>query len=390
MKTSIRDLKRKRASLLDEAEALIASAEAETRDLSEAEQPEYEKRMAEVQRIDRQIEIAKGRETGERAAEARSLGDADAAKAEFRAILRGETRAMEAGTDADGGFAVPEQIDRMIQAQLLDVSLMRRVATVVSTATTDWKKLINTRGASSGWAGETDARAETATPQLAQIAPPTGELYAYPWVTNHLLQDAFFDPEAFLSENVLDEFAMQEGAAFLTGDGADKPKGLMTYPTAATADAGRAFGTMEHMVAGAAAAVTPDELVDLIYKVRAPYRQGAGVAWMMNSATVSKIRKLKDADGRFIWSDSLTEGQPARLLGYPVIEAEDMPDMAADGLPIAFGNFRRGYTITDRMGMTVIRDNVTKPGWTKLYFAKRVGGALTDSNAVKFLKMAAA
>lgn len=386
-----REYLERRAAALDEAEALTAAAETEKRAMTETEATDFEARMSEVSDLDRKIALAERRDDQQRRGEGRTLGDdpMDAAKTELRALMRGEVRAMSIGTPGDGGHAVPEQIDRMVASQLLDVSPIRRIASVVTTASSDYKKLVNVRGATSGWSAETGTRSATDTPTLEQVTPPGGELYAYASATNWLLDDAMFDVEAFLRQNVVDEFALQEGAAFVAGNGTNKPKGFATYTTAATADASRAFGTLEHHLAAATGAATGDELIELVYKLRPSYRQGEGVAWVMNSTTASVIRKLKDAEGRYLWSDSLTAGQPAQLLGYAVVEAEDMPDLGAGALPIAFGNWRRGYQITDRVGMTMIRDNITQPGWTKFYFAKRTGGAVIDSNAIKFLKMAA-
>ncbi|MAS42236.1 MAG: phage major capsid protein [Rhodobacteraceae bacterium] len=386
-----RELMEKRAAALDAAEALLNAAEAEKRDLSEAERPDYEARMAEVGALDRRIELAERRDEQHRRGEGRALGDDPeaAAKAEFRAMLRGEARAMSGTVDPNGGYTIPEQIDRVIANQLLDVSPIRRWASVV-TAGADYKKLVNVRGATSGWTGENGVRGLTATSTLRQIVPPSGELFAYTPLTNWLLQDSAFDMEAFIRSDIADEFALQEGAAHVAGDGIDKPLGFTAYPTVATADATRPAGTLQHLLTDNASLFSADELVDLVYKLRPSYRQGAGVGWIMNSMTASVIRKMKDDYGRFLWTDSLTMGQPSQLLGYPVLEAEDMPDIDAGALPIAFGNWRRGYLITDRVGTTMIRDNITEPGVTKFYFAKRTGGAVVDGNAIKFLKMAAA
>ncbi|MFO7853940.1 MAG: phage major capsid protein [Paracoccaceae bacterium] len=312
------------------------------------------------------------------------------ALAEMRSVLRGETRALSGVTATAGGNAVPAEIDRIIQDELRDISPMRRVAEVVASNSGDYTKLVSTGGAGSGWAAEDDTRSATSEPDIQAVQPPGGEVYAYASASRWLLEDAVFDVSAWLRDNVTTAFGVAEGAAFVGGDGADKPKGLTSYTTAATADGSRTFGTLEHVLAASPTAVTGDELIGLVYKVRPVYRQGEGVGWMMNSTTASAIRKLKDADGRYLWTDSLAAGQPPTLLGWPVIEAEDMPDMGADALPIAFGNFRRGYLIADRAGLTMVRDEISQPGYVKFYFARRVYGAVTDSSAIKFLKMAAA
>lgn len=386
----LKDLQNEKTAVLDRRETRADKAALEKRGLTTEEVTQDDTDRDELRRIERQIEIAEARDEQDRSTEGRATGtDAERADAEFRAFaVKGETRAMNISTEAEGGHLVPEQIDRTIAKQSLETSPVRRVANVVSVSTSDYKKLVNRRGATSGWAGEDDTRTETATPVLAQIAPPMGELFAYPKVSNHIIDDAFIDIPAFLSENVTDEFVMQEGAAFVNGDGVNKPKGFMTGPMTDEADDARAFGTLQFVNSGSATTITDtDALIDLVTAVRPSYRMGA--SWMMNTATAAVLRKLKDADGRYLWTDSLTEGQPSRLLGYPVTEAEDMGDIEADGFPIAFGNFKRGYLIVDRVGLRVIRDQVTLPGWTKFYFAKRVGGALIDSNAIKLMKVAA-
>ncbi|MEM7671082.1 MAG: phage major capsid protein, partial [Pseudomonadota bacterium] len=257
------------------------------------------------------------------------------AKAQFTKAIAGqiEMRDMSIGVNADGGHTVPLQIDSMILDQLVDISPVRQVAEVVQTETSNYKKLINARGTTSAWVGETDTRSATSTPQFEAVEPPGGELMAYPAITNWLLQDSAFNLDSFIRENVATEFAVQEGAAFISGDASNKPRGFLSKPTATTGDDVRAFGTLQEMAAAGTTAVTGDELVDLLYTLRPSYRQGDGVAWMMNSTTAAVIRKLKDGDGNYLWAQGLQAGQPSTLLGYRVVEAEDMPDMAADAYP---------------------------------------------------------
>lgn len=302
--------------------------------------------------------------------------------------------AMSTDSAPDGGFALPKEIDMLIQSQLIDLSPMRTACgggRLVGTS--DYHKIINKRGASVGWAGERDPRTETETPQLADIAPPMGELWAYPAITQWALDDSQFDLGVFMQENVTDEFSLQEGTAFLNGDGIKKPMGLMSAPISAADDATRPFGTFQFVKSGGASgfsATDPaDALIDLVYSVASVYRAGPGVGWQMNSTTAGAVRKFKDADGNYIWQQSMQAGQPSSLLGYPVWENEDMPDIAADALPIAFGNWPKGYIIVDRTGVKVLRDPYTKPGWLRFYISRRVGGAPADSRAIKFLKIAA-
>ena len=325
-----------------------------------------------------------------------SLEDREALKALKAYFRSGDVQAaLSTGSDPDGGYAVPSKIDSEIEKLLLNDVPMRRVCNVIKTDTPNYQKLVNKGGTASGWVDETEARPETGTPQLAAITPFWGELYTNPAATQRMLDDAMFDVASFLAEGVNDEFALQENAAFLTGNGVKKPKGLLSYSTSTDADATRAFGTLQHVVSGdaagfktATATVSPaDCLIDLMHAVRAVYRNNA--TWMMNSATAAIVRKFKDLDGNYIWNRNLIIGQPPTLLGYPVVENETMPDVGAGALAIAFGDFRRAYTIVDRIGTTVLRDPYSNKPYVHFYTTKRVGGFLCNSQAVKLLKISA-
>lgn len=299
-----------------------------------------------------------------------------------------EAKSLSIGVDADGGYAVPEELDHGIEKLLRDISPIRRIANVVQIGSANYKKLVNTGAAASGWVSETGSRAETTSPTFAEVVPPLGELYANPAATQQMLDDAFFNVEDWLADELSQEFAQQEGNAFINGNGTDKPKGFLSYTTAATDDAARAFGTLEHIASGVAgdfAASDPsDILVDLVYSLRPIYR--AGAVFVMNTNMIAEIRKFKDADGDYLWRPGLADGAPASLMGYAVVEAEDMPDKASASLSIAFGNFRRGYTITDRMGTRVLRDPFSNKPYVHFYTTKRTGGAVVNSEAIKLLK----
>jgi HK97 family phage major capsid protein len=328
----------------------------------------------------------------------KSAGDTvDPARAAFveRYLRRGqdvgvELKSLTNVSGAEGGFAVPREIDAMIARTMKGRSPMRAVANVVQTGSAGYRKLIATAATAAGWVGETAPRPETATRSFAEIVPPTGELYANPAASPAMLDDAMFDVESWLADEIAREFAVAEGTAFITGNGVNRPKGLLTYATTAQNDNLRAFGTIQHVASGAAgafAAANPqDRLVDLVHALRSPYRQGA--VWLMNSDTLGRIRKLKTTDGAFIWQPGLVEGQSATLLGYPVVEAEDMPDVAADSLSIAFGNFKEAYVIADRGETAILRDPFSNKPFVHFYATKRVGGALVNSEAVKLMKFA--
>ena len=302
-----------------------------------------------------------------------------------------ELKSLSGAVLADGGYAVPRQIDAAISRALTSMSPIRTIAQVVQTGTAGYRKLIATGGVSSGWVSETAGRPETATPRFTEIAPPSGELYANPAASQAMLDDAAFDLESWLASEIATEFAHAEGRAFVLGTGVNQPKGFLTAPVAATADAARAQGTLQFVTSGAAAdfATTNPEtrLIDLVHTLKSGHRQGA--TWVMNSATLARVRKFKTADGGFLWQPGLVEGQPDRLLGYPVIEAEDMPDVAADAFPVAFGNFRNGYLIAERSATSILRDPFTNKPFVHFYATKRIGGQLLDSEAIKLLKIAA-
>ena len=302
-----------------------------------------------------------------------------------------ERKAMNVGTPADGGYAVPIQQDRDIMRLLTDLSPMRQVCRVMTVGTEDYRKLVNLGGTASGWVGETDARPATAGPTLAQLKPSFGELYANPEVTQKALDDIFFDVEGELSQDISESFAVLEGKAFLSGTGTNQPVGLLTAKTSAEADSARAFGTVQHIATGVAdnfpASDPADVLIDLIYSMKAGYRTGA--RFMLASTTLAAIRKWKDKDGNYIWQPSMQDGQPGSIFGYGYVTNEDMPAVGAGAIPGVFGNFQQAYVIFDRMGIRSLRDPYTNKPFVGFYTTKRVGSMIANTQAVKFLKCVA-
>jgi HK97 family phage major capsid protein len=302
----------------------------------------------------------------------------------------GEIKSITGAVPGDGGYAVPRELDAAIAARLKKISPIRAIAQVVQTGSAGYRKLITTTGTASGWVSETAARPETSTPNFAEIAPPSGELYANPAASQAMLDDAGFDLESWLASEIAMEFARAEGAAFVSGSGANQPKGFLGAPASTANDAARTFGTLQFIGSGNAATLggAPElVLIDLIHALKAGHRQGA--SWVMNSATLAQVRKLKAADGSFLWQPGIMDGQPNRLLGYPVVEAEDMPDVAANAFPIAFGNFQAGYLIAERNATSILRDPFTNKPFVHFYATKRIGGQVLDSDAIKLLKIAA-
>jgi len=296
------------------------------------------------------------------------------------------------GTSGEaGGYAVPREIDATIDATLTAISPIRGIANVVKVGSAGYRKLVTSGGTPSGWVAEDAARPLTDTPDFFEIVPAMGDLYANPAASQAMLDDAQFDVEGWLAGEIATEFARAEGAAFIGGNGTNKPKGFLAGPITNEADGARAFGTLQYLASGAAggfAASNPqDRLIDLIQTLRTPYRQGA--VFVMNAATLAVIRKFKTSDGAFLWQPALSEGRPDTLLGYPVIEAEDMPDIAANAYAIAFGNFRAGYLIAERAETQILRDPFTNKPFVHFYASKRVGGAVSNSEAIKLMKFAA-
>lgn len=289
-------------------------------------------------------------------------------------IRTGETSALEgksiAANDGDGSLIAPVETETRIDNVLAETSPMRRLATIRTIGASVFRKPVSTSGAASGWAGETDARVETETPTLELLDFPTGELYAMPAATQALLDDSVADVDAWLAEEVRDVFAAQETAAFVNGDGVNKPRGFLNHP---------GLGAIEPAV------LDTDGLIDLIYAPQSRYRSNA--SFVMNRRTINAVRKFKDADGNYIWQPSLAAGVPSTLLGYPLVEMEDMPDIGGGASCVAFGDFRRGYLIADRQGVRVLRDPYSAKPYVLFYTTKRVGGGVQDGEAIKVLRV---
>lgn len=308
------------------------------------------------------------------------------AEEELKAI---EAKSLSAGSNPDGGYVVPFQLDSTIDRVLSEVSPIRAISSVMQVSTGLLRKPVNMGGAGAGWVGEAESRPQTATPTLNMLEFPVMEMYANPAATQTLLDDAYINIEQWLADEVQITFAEQEGAAFVAGNGVNKPRGFLAYDTVANAN--YAWGKLGFTVSGGAsdfAATEPENVfIDLIHSLKAGYRTGA--RFVMNSATLAKVRKFKDGNDNFIWQPGLQAGQPDRLLGYAITEAEDMPDVGAGEFPIAFGNFNRGYQVVDRIGTRVLRDPFTAKPFVLFYTTKRVGGGVKNFEAIKLLKIGA-
>lgn len=296
--------------------------------------------------------------------------------------------AMSVGTADTGGYLAPTEWDRRISEKQLAKSPMRRLSTVVSTTVGAYSTLWNTAAWGSGWVGETAVRPETTSTTLAPITYASGEIYAMPAITQRLLDDADFQLEQWLADQLETEFNVQEGVAFLSGNGTNKPFGFLQYIPGGAAASQHPAGTLGISISGHATELNgADTLIKFAYSLGAPYRQNA--SWLMNSTTAAAIALLKDGQGNYIWRESLIVGQPATLLGRPVEIDEGMPSIGAGNYPIAFGDFKAGYIINDRTGTRILRDPYTSKPYVLFYATKRVGGGVADPNAIRLLKITA-
>ncbi len=316
-------------------------------------------------------------------------------KAAFEAYMRSgeaqglkliEQKALSAVSGPDGGFLVPVPQERELLRRMALISPIRGLATVREIAGSQLKKAFSTTGPASGWVNETAARPQTSSQVLADLTFPAMELYAMPSATQTLLDDGAINIEAWIADEVETVFAEKEGQAFITGDGVDKPKGLLAYN--AVAQSAWSWGNVGYLatgISGGFPTIAPsDILIDLAYALKAPYRQNG--TFLMSRTTQAAVRKFKDAQGNYLWQPPVSFGQRATFMNFPIVESEDMPNIGANSLAVAFGDFRRAYIVVDRMGIRVLRDPYTAKPYVLFYTTKRVGGGVQDFDAYKLLK----
>jgi len=310
--------------------------------------------------------------------------------------LRGLTvnAAMSTDNDPSGGYTVLPVLSDSMTKKLYDQSPIRRLSRIENILTGgSWEEIIDNGDVGASWVGENDSRPAMQSPTIGKVSINLDESYALVSVTQRLIDDSNIDIVKFVSDKASDKFMRQEGTAFISGDGVGKPKGILAYSTSTATDASRAWGTIQYLKTGVAAALADDTnngsdaIKSVMWSLRAPYRRGA--TWLMNSNTASVVDKFKDGNGVYLWRDSLAAGVPPTLAGYPVEICEDMPDIAADAFPIAFANLKTAYVIVDRPGVRFLRDPLTSKPNVLLYVYRRVGGGMVNSEAVKLLKVAA-
>jgi HK97 family phage major capsid protein len=304
--------------------------------------------------------------------------------------LRGlviEGKGMTSAVNAEGGYLVDPQTAETVKSVLRGAASIRSIATVVNVEATSYDVVVDHAEADAGWVSELSSVSETTNSAFERVSIKLYELSAMPKASQRLLDDAAFDVETWLAGRIADTFATYEAKAFVVGDGNDKPTGFLTYNK--TAQGAWTWGRIETVASGASSDFDSDKpadaIIDLVYALGAKYR--ANGTFVMNSKTAGAVRKMKDADGRYIWTDSLAAGQPAQLLGYPVLISEDMPDVSAGEFPIAFGDFAAGYTIAERPDLRILRDPFSAKPHVLFYATKRVGGDVTDFAAIKLLKI---
>jgi len=296
-------------------------------------------------------------------------------------------KSLSVGSDPDGGYFVEPDTSGRIVTKIFETSPMRQVANVMTIGTNALEGIYDLDESDAGWVGETQGRPETGTPKIAAWSIPVHEMYAEPRITQKLLDDSMVNVEAWLADKVSTKFARKENAAFVNGDGVGKPRGFLTYASGTTLP-----GTIQQRNTGvsggfATGGAGADILINTIYGLKQGYRSGSN--WFMPRSATSEVRKLKASDGSYLWQPGIMAGQPATLLGYSVIEFEDMPDIAADSLSIAFGDMNEAYQIVDRVGVRVLRDPYTAKPYIKFYTTKRVGGDVLNFEAIKIIKFAA-
>lgn len=293
--------------------------------------------------------------------------------------------AMTTGQGSDGGFMVPVELDGQIDETALNQSAMRTICEGRVVDTPEYQRIMSVHGTGSGWVGETEARPETATPKLELLKPYWGTLYAYPMVTQQMLDFSAYDVQGFLLNEVGEKFAQDQGSAFITGDGVKKPRGILDFDFTSEADAVRPFGTLQYLPTGSATDISFNTLQKTVFSLKRGYRQGS--LWLMNSTTAGEIMQLKDGLGRPLWQPSVQQGQPPMLLGYPVEVDDFMPDAEGDAIPVLFGNFMRGFMILDLSSALTLRDPYSNKPYVGFYFVRRIGSMLKNSEAIRGVKI---
>ena len=311
------------------------------------------------------------------AKEFKNVGDGDFVK-----------KTMTVGNDGNGGYLAPTEFGGIVMGRIFETSPVRSVANVMTTSASEIEFVLDDDEPDAGWVGEVSSRPETNTPGVGQIIIPAHEIYAQPKASQKLLDDAGVDIEAWLAGKVSRKFSRVENTAFVAGDGSQKAKGFMAY--AAWAAAGvYERNAVEQINSGASADFDGDSFKALQNGLTEDYQGNA--VWMMKRSTWANVTTLKDTTGRYLFEtfSNFRDGDQLQILGKKVVLADDMPAQAANSLSVVYGDFGEGYTVVDRIGIRVLRDPYTSKPFVKFYFTKRTGGAVTNYEALKIMKLAA-
>jgi HK97 family phage major capsid protein len=291
------------------------------------------------------------------------------------------------GSGPDGGYWVLPDRSSDVSTRIFETSPIRQVANIVTTSSDMWEIPLDDDEFSSGWVGEVETRSDTNTSEIGLVKIPVHEGYAQPRATQKMLDDAGFDIESWLIGKVTRKLGRQENTAFVTGDGSKKPKGYLDY--AAWASAGVYERNKVEQITATGTAGALDEADDLITLQNSLLEDYQGTAiFGMRRATFTSVMQLKDSQGQYLLEPSIIKGGTDKiLLGKPVIFMSDMPAVAANALAVVYAAFDEFYTIVDRLGMRVLRDPYTAKPYVRFYTIKRVGGAVTNFQAGKILKI---
>ncbi|PHM38226.1 phage capsid protein [Xenorhabdus mauleonii] len=375
------ELRQQKSDLTQQMRSLLTKAESEKRSLNIDEAKQFDEFRSQSDTLNTEI------------ARYESLANEERNQAEIQPtreklsndelrhyVLTGETRSLSTGVPSDGGYTVIPELNKQIMQQLTDESVMRRICTVKTTRSNEYKQLVSIGGAVVAHGEEGKARGETATPKMEEVSIKLFPIYAYPKTTQDIIDFSDVDILGWLTSEIADTFIDTEETDLVSGDGSKKAKGFLFYPRDSQADKVRAFGTLQKLEV---TALSADSLIDLKFLLKNKYRKNS--VWVMNSTTAAQVQKLKNGNGDYIWRERLQAGDPDMLLGLPVHYLEFMPEGV-----IGLGDFKRGYFIVDHeTGIRTRPDNITEPGFYKVHTDKYLGGGLVDSNAIKVLEVKA-
>jgi HK97 family phage major capsid protein len=372
------ELRQQKAALKTQMRTMLEKADSEKRSLNDEEGKQFDELRAKADGLDTEIARLEAVADDERSQPGQPTGNGPT-KDELRSyILTGETRNLSTSVPADGGYTVIPELNKEIMRQLSDESVMRKICTVKTIHSNEFKQLVSAGGAVVEHGEEGIARKQTATPKLNEVSIRLYPIYAYPKTTQEIIDFSEVDIMSWLSSEIGDTFVDTEETDLVSGDGEKKAKGFLSFPRTEENDKTRPFGTLQtKKVTGE---LDADMLIDLKFSLRNKYRKKA--VWVMNSTTAATAQKLKNANGDYIWRDRLQAGDPDTLLGLPVEYLEFM----SDGL-IAVGDFKRGYFIVDHETGTRTRPDFSEPGFINIYTQKYLGGGVVDSSAIKVLEL---